>query len=313
MMKLFSLLVICLTLFTACSLPQSQAQKKDAQFKPWSEVAGANTSSEYDEARQIGTITDEALTEVSGIIASRINLGVFWVHNDSGDKARIFAVDEKGKLLAKIKVTEAENIDWEDIAMGTGSDGQPALYIADTGNNSLTRDVMTIYRIREPKLSGEKQAVTEPAEAFPVSYPDGRHDCEAIFINPQNNQIYFVTKTLKGDCGIYRYPLPLRPKEKVVLEKVEGKQSKKITQLRMVTAASAAPDGNRVVIRTYFGAFELQREKGKAFETIFDHEPAIIKVPLLKQAEAICYTADGKSLVTTSEKLPAPLYQMTRR
>lgn len=297
--------------FTACTF--SQAQKKDAKFKPWSEVSGVAASAEYDEAKQLGTITDKSLAEISGLTASRFSPGVYWVHNDSGDKARLYAVDAKGKLVAKVDVTGAENKDWEDIASGPGAGGKLALYIADTGNNGGERDDLKIYRIREPKPSGDKKAATETAEEFPFSYPDGNHDCEAIFVDPGNGQIYLVTKTLKSDCAVYRFPMPLKAGNKVVLEKVGGQKIKSIAQLRMVTGAAVSPDGSRVAIRTYFGAFELQRTKGKGFATIFDHEPAVIQVPLMSQAEAIAYSADSKSILLTSEKLPAPLYQLMRK
>ncbi len=311
MLKWFYLLIAVVVGVAACSF--SQAKKKDARFKPWAEVAGGEVSAEYDEAKQLGTITDKSLAEISGITASRFSPGVYWVHNDSGDKARLYAVDAKGKLLAKVDVTGAKNRDWEDLASGPGANGKPALYIADTGNNEGERDDLTVYRVPELKLSSDKKTATESAEAFPFSYPDGNHDCEAILVDPTSGQIYLVTKTLKSDCAVYRFPLPLKANQKVVVEKVGGQKVKSIAQLRMVTGGAVSPDGSRVAIRTYFGAFELPRTKGKAFGTIFDHEPTIIKVPLMSQAEAIAYSVDGKSILLTSEKLPAPIYQLTRK
>lgn len=292
----------------------SQAQKKEARFTPWSDVAGTDANaSTYGPAEQIGKITDKSLSEVSGMTASRLTPGVFWVHNDSGDKARIYAIDIKGKLLAKFDVPNAENRDWEDIASGPGADGKPALYIAETGDNDRKHDTSIIYRVLEPRLTGDKKSETEPAEAFPFRYPDGKHDCEAILVDPISGKIFLVTKTLQDACGVYRYPMPLKVNQKVVLEKVNGKKITSVTQLRMVTSAAVAPDGSRAVIRTYFGAFEWLRAKGKPFETIFDSEPSSISVPLMGQAEAICYTADSKSILTTSERLPAPIYQLTRK
>lgn len=303
---------IAVFLSAACSF--SQAQKKDARFTPWAEVAGTEPNAAgYSEAVQVGKITEKALGEVSGITASRQSPGVLWAHNDSGDKARLYAIDLKGKLLAKFEVPNAENRDWEDIASGPGADGKPALYIAETGDNERRRETATIYRVPEPRLNGEKKSTTEPAEAFPFSYPDGKYDCEALLVDPVSGQIFLVTKTLTDECGVYRYPMPLKVDQKVVLEKVKGKKIKSVTQLRMVTAAAVAPDGSRAVIRTYFGVFEWLREKGKPLETIFDNEPVSIGVPLMGQSEAICYTADGKSILTTSEKLPAPIYQLTRK
>ena len=192
-------------------------KKKSAKHKSWEEVenaSGNTASAEYGEAQLIGTVTDKSLAEISGIVASQINAGVFWVHNDSGDKARVFAINAKGNVLATVNVTGAKNVDWEDMGIGSGKDGKDALYISDAGNNGGSRDNLVIYRIPEPKIDAAKKIDSVTAEAFPFSYPDGNHDCEAIIVNPSNGQIYLVTKTMKSDCGVYRFPLPLRPNVK---------------------------------------------------------------------------------------------------
>jgi len=67
------------------------------------------------------------------------------------------------------------------------------------------------------------------------------------------------------------------------------------------------------VIRTYLAAIELRWAEGRPFEDVFNAEPLLVKMPVERQGEAIAYSPDGKSLVTTSEKLPAPIYQMTRK
>ncbi len=249
---------------------------------------------------------------------SRTAKGLWWVHNDSGDKARIYLIDSSGKLHGRFTVTGARNRDWEDMASYIDVNKKPMLYLADSGNNSRKRDDLTIYRIKEPTLSpngpkGVKDGATENAEAFPFRYPDGRHDAEALFVDPKNGRPYLITKSMSSTGGVYRFPLPLRPKEKVTLEKVTGEASDQISKLLMVTGAAVSPDGNRVVIRTYFGAYELARTSGKGnFETIFKSELKSIKLPLLRQGEAISYTLDGRSIVTTSEKIPAPIFKLTR-
>ncbi|MBJ7514635.1 MAG: hypothetical protein JHC94_09975, partial [Acidimicrobiia bacterium] len=47
-------------------------------------------------ASQSAPISNGALTEISGIAGSRLNSGLLWVHNDSGDTARIFGLDAQG-------------------------------------------------------------------------------------------------------------------------------------------------------------------------------------------------------------------------
>jgi hypothetical protein len=325
-----SALLLHLLLLTGCSSPQGSPHKTAGgengavPKKSWEEISAeaARGSALYDEAQQVGTITAPELSEVSGLAAGRAARGVWWAHNDSGGAARIYAVSATGQLLARFDVTGATNVDWEDIAGGPGADSRPALYIADTGNNGRDRDEHTIYRVREPQFapgvkagatSGVISGATEAAEAFHFRYPDGRHDAEAIFVDPGSRRVYVVTKTMREDCRVYRFPHPPRAGESVTLERVTGRHVGAVERLRLVTGAATSPDGSRVAVRTYFSAFEFQRAPGGAFESIFDREPTALKLPQTRQGEAIAYSADGQSLVTTSEKLPAPLYQMRRK
>ncbi|HKX32441.1 MAG TPA: hypothetical protein VJ302_32445 [Blastocatellia bacterium] len=273
--------------------------------------AGSVTSGVYGDPVQIGTITDSSLAEVSGLTPSRTAAGRWWVHNDSGDQARLYVIDSSGKRLGQYTVTGARNRDWEDLAGFVADKGRPMLYLADSGNNQRKRDDLTLYRIQEPDLSkGVRDGATEAAVAFPFRYPDGNFDAEALFVDPKNGRPYLVTKTFTPPCGVYRFPWPLRPNVKVTLEKVTGEAVDRISKLLLVTGAATAPDGNHVAVRTYFGAFELARAKGGAFETIFKSEPQSITLAPERQGEAISYARDGRSIVTTSEQVPAPIYKI---
>jgi hypothetical protein len=305
--------------FNACSAISAEKRensvpaKAAAETEEAAEALGATADSEYGKPQQIALIDEKALSEISGIVAGRVNPGVWWLHNDSGQPAEIYAVSQAGKLLATFKVTGAKNYDWEDLAIGPGRDGNPALYLADIGDNSRHRDELTIYRFPEPKLkNGVTKGVTSAAEAFRFRYPNGRHDAEALFVDPASGRIYIVTKTLKPPCGVYRFPSKLAAGT-MTLETVSGKSINIISRMIAATGASAAPDGSRVVIRNYFTAIELRRAKGRPFESIFDAEPVTISIPLEKQGEAIAYSRDSKSIVTVTEKVPAPMYQMIRR
>lgn len=94
-----------------------------------------------------------ALQEVSGISRSQRFEDVFWVHNDSGDEPRVFAITLQGDVIYPEflpfhgqqprpgrspwpghDIALAAHYDWEDIA----SDAD-WLYIADTGNNGNAR------------------------------------------------------------------------------------------------------------------------------------------------------------------------------
>ena len=98
-----------------------------------------------------GQVASRAIIEASGMVASRKNPGVLWVHNDSGDSARVFALSYHGDLLASYNLTGASAVDWEDMALGPGPDpGKEYLYLADIGDNRRKRSFVTIYRIPEP-------------------------------------------------------------------------------------------------------------------------------------------------------------------
>jgi hypothetical protein len=271
-------------------------------------------SEAYDEPSQIGTITSPSVAEISGITPSRTARGLWWIHNDSGDQARLYVINSSGKLLGRYTVTGARNRDWEDMEGFMGKDGKPMLYIGDFGNNSLKRDDLTIYRVKEPDLSKSTgEGVTEAAESLPFRYPDSKHDAEALFIDPNSGRPYIVTKTFSPPCGVYRFPMPLRPNVRVTLEKMDGRAVEEISKLFLVTGAATSPDGNRIIVRTYFGALEMVRSKGGPFETIFKSVPEPTRLPRERQGEAITYTPDGKSLVTTSEKIPAPIFKISRK
>ena len=283
---------------------------------PWADVskASVNDAGGYHRAEVIGTINDRRLSEVSGITASRRQDDVWWVHNDSGDLPRIFALDSSGKVLAEYRVVGAVNEDWEDIASGPGPDRSPALYIADIGDNGLEREFVVVYRVSEPDLTRDDATLqTVQAEPLQFRYPDGKHNAEALVVDPESGRIYVITKKDAGGCGVFRSPVPLKLGEPMTFERVDGRGSLSFTQWRKVTGATTSEDGTRIAIRNYFNAFELERGAGKDFESIFFSTPAPINLPLEQQGEAIAYTRDGKALVTVSEGRGVALNRLRRR
>ena len=87
----------------------------------------------------VGTISSSWLNETSGIVGSRSLPGTLWVHNDSGDSARFFAIGTTGALQGQFSLQNATATDWEDIAIGPKSGGGNYLYLGDIGDNSANR------------------------------------------------------------------------------------------------------------------------------------------------------------------------------
>lgn len=312
-----SLLLLC-TLVEAQSLDAAKHAAKVA-IKAFAKDMAHRVE---DRPRLLATLKDKRINESSGLAASWRNTGVLWTHNDSGDKAWVYAINYRGETLSRFKVPNAVNVDWEDIAVGPGVNGDPALYISDLGDNNHNRDDTTIYIAPEPSVDTAKtlqESKTAPCVAYPVRYPDGHHDCETLLVHPKTGEIVVVTKEGSGHSGIYRYPMPLRPNEKVTLEKVGAitfhnsllrGDSLYAQAERMATGGSVRRDGLRAIVRTYTKAYEWVLTSGQSLAEGLRGTPQQFFLPLTIQGESICYRPDGKALLTTSEKLPTPLMEI---
>jgi hypothetical protein len=62
----------------------------------------------YGTPRPLGELT--GVPETSGIVASRDHAGVFWIHNDSGNPAEIYAIDASARVLATLALEGATNV-----------------------------------------------------------------------------------------------------------------------------------------------------------------------------------------------------------
>jgi hypothetical protein len=206
------------------------------------------------------------LAEASGVAASHRTPVVLWAHNDSGEPA-IFALNEHGSVMRRVRVTGAKTEDWEDISVGPCPQGS-CVYIGDIGDNSGRRDRITIYRAPEPSPD---ETSTQPVEAFHAAYPDGAHDAEALFVargsageagskegsalrertDSRDADVFIITKGDPGSVSLYRFPRPLRPGTTAQLERVgEPAIAGRTDPKDRPTGAGVSPDGQWVAVRT---------------------------------------------------------------
>ena len=173
--------------------------------------------------KQIGQIKTELIKEASGIAASRKNPGILWIHNDSGNSARLYALNIEGELIGNFKLEGANCRDWEDIAIGPGPDEKPDyLYIGDIGDNDEKYSSVIIYRVPEPVIDPNSELIkskTAPAEKIELVYPDGAKDAETLMVDPSNGDIYIVTKR-RLFCRVYRAAYPYSTKQKTTMNRV---------------------------------------------------------------------------------------------
>jgi hypothetical protein len=265
---------------------------------------------------EAGRIADPAVTESSGIAASRRKPGAYWTHNDSGSKPHLFAVDERGRSLATFAVPGIKAFDWEDIALGPGPErGVSYIYIGDIGDNLARRKEIVVYRVREPAIPdtpGSSRIPTSPAATIRLTYPDGPHDSEALLVHPRTGDLYVVAKTSDATAPVFAARAPFRDGARVPMERVGALTISSLFG-SLITGGDIAPDGTRVVVCNYLSAYELTLRRGDSFDSIWKHEPAIVPTPARPQGEAICYSASGDAVLMTSEGARSPLWVARRR
>lgn len=243
-------------------------------------------------------ISDKRIRESSGVAPSLTQPGAYYTHNDSGDRARFFRFDESGKV-AEFDVRNARNVDWEDVASAK-LDGKPYLFFGDIGDNSGRRKEIKVYRVPEP--SGEGGTVAAD-EMYTLRYPDEPHNAETLMVHPVTGDIYVVTKASKRPAMVFK---GLRPKGSgnLALRLIGSLElGGSIRESRTVTGGAISPDGKRVVLRTYLGAYEYEPPES-GFDKWVGRAPKPVPTNLEAQGESITYKPDGSGFVTTSEGLP---------
>jgi hypothetical protein len=307
MPRLLIIWILCgVSLLAAVMLLSCDAPQTDAAGSPRTRPAPAGRI-EYLPAQTMGILASGEINESSGLAAGRVNKGVLWTNNDSGDKARIFAFNHSGADLACVNIRGASARDWEDMcsfAIGRKS----FLLLADIGDNFSMRDKCTLYVLPEPRLNIKKTGakLTIPAAlTINFKYSDGPHNCESIAVDTTTKTIYLVSKCKPASCKVYAIPLPNKSPRKTLV-------AKPIASLRIptTTAMDISPDGLRAVVLTYQHAYEYTRRPDETWSQGFSRKPRIIKMPFRLQGETICYAPDGRTLYLTSEKTPTPLIRI---
>lgn len=274
-------------------------------------------------SQQVAVLSDRDINESSGLCLSGRDPSLFWTLNDSGGDPCIFAIDQRGQTRARVRLRDAANFDWEDIAQGTDASGAPVLFVADIGDNFHIRPSLQVYEIPEPDIPPANQPVQETESLKPklwrFNYPDGRHNAESLFVHPQSGRLFVITKSDDGKCSLYGFPQPLQANVSMTLEKLADlaipqliRAGKRPHDNCMTTAACIAPDGAHLLVATYSSLYEWQLPVGLPIQQAFQQAPIRIEPALTAQLEGACYALDSKTIWYTSERLPAPLVRITR-
>lgn len=289
--------------------PLPDAPLPDAAL-PDAALPDAWTCPAYVGAASAGKISTAAINETSGLAASALNPGVLWLHNDSGDAPRVFAISDKAKLLGEYALQGAKAKDWEDMALGPGPAAKTSyLYLADMGDNSANRASIAIYRVAEPAVSTTQTPVKvtlSGVDVLPLVYPDGARDAETLLIDPQTGDLYIVAKSMVSPAGIYLSKAPQQPKTQRTLTKL-GVVS------YWATGGDIAADRSEVLLRSYAGAHLWRWPVGSTLAAALAATPCKVKAAAEPQGEAIAFDPQTKDYFTLSEWTNQPLYRYVRK
>ncbi|MBU6365818.1 MAG: hypothetical protein KJT01_06365 [Gemmatimonadetes bacterium] len=171
----------------------------------------------------VGTL-DAEIPESSGLTPSGRQPGVYWTHNDSDNPAVLHAVDGAGRTVARVRLPELPEADWEAVGGGPCPAGH-CLVVGDVGDNLARRTSVRLLRLPEPPVADAPMAAADTAgdtesgaassadrvEVLAVRYPDGARDVEALYVAPDTS-VWLVTKrpiwwALRGrPARLYRVP-----------------------------------------------------------------------------------------------------------
>lgn len=264
-----------------------------------------SSSGDYSQRYRVGTVESDEINETSGLAASRKNSGVLWLHNDSGDTARLFAINTTGRLLATYSIDAAAAVDWEDIAVGPApAPGTDYLYIADIGDNNAVRGSVTLYRVEEPTVSSTQPELNDSqpiSDSIQIDYPDGPRDAETLMTDPNNGDIYVVSKR-ELLSRIYRLPADSWSSASATLDY--------IGQLTWGGAVGGdiSPSGSEILIKSYLSVSLYERTAGSGISDALSGSATLLPYTAEPQGEAIAFCGQGSGYFTLSEGLDQPLY-----
>ncbi|WP_298320439.1 hypothetical protein [uncultured Aquimarina sp.] len=237
------------------------------------------------------------IKEISGITKFTSDTLLYAI-NDSGNDNTLFCLNQKGKIVKKLKIPNSKNVDWEDLAY----DHQNNLYIGDFGNNYNNRKDLSIYKVSSifsDNIEVSKiEFSLEDQKKFPPGKKNKNFDIEAFIY--RNGSFYLFTKNRSSKFdGVTK------------LYKVSDTPGKQIAPLIgsyktcddpndcFISGAAINYAADKIALLTYNKIFILSDFKD---DNLFNGRIKKIKLNHFSQKEGICFKNDSTLLIVDEKR-----------
>lgn len=256
-----------------------------------------------------------SLREISGMVWINDEL---WVQADGGNSPSLYRIDTtQGNILKEVQITNAQNIDWEDLAAD-----DTYIYIGDFGNNAGNRRDLKIYRVSRADILNTEQTQVladsiefyyEDQSSFEPSNQQTEFDCEAMIYF--DGHIHLFTKQWTSKSTTH-YRIPADP---------GSHQAQKLNTYDasfLITGASINPTKDEIMLLGYntslndFNSYFLRLNdfQGDNFFSGNKRKISLGSLFSTGQVEAISYIDNQIGFVGSEEisnppiNIPARLY-----
>ncbi len=288
------------------------------------EMSQAQHCRQWSEGKQIGLLPHSQVPEASGLCFSQANPErAYWI-NDSGNKARFF-YGALGEQLRAVQIKKFKAIDSEAL-LCTRCQGAPCIIVGDIGDNRRRRKKIKLAFFKDQRQWTDS---VSPLRVLELSYPDGAHDAEAMFLSPEGD-FYIITKEWElfppriSAAGVYRLTKKLFNNASSDSQKLERVGELPLAQwlpdegmfAHVVTDAAINEKRQMLGILSYKNIIEIPLSKLKDLNNSARWQRGIdffvIQINTLPQQETMAYTFKDQ-LIWSTEYFPpqAPIFSMT--
>lgn len=251
------------------------------------------------------------LEETSGLI--KVGSNQFISHTDSGNEPILYLFDSSGSIQKRVRITNASNVDWEDITQ----DAKGNIFVGDFGNNGNNRQDLKIYFV--PSLNAHPYDTitakiirfTYPDQkAFPPSADKQNFDMEAFFWF--NNYLYLFSKNrtnpFTGYTKCYRIPAVAGTFTAELLDSFYTGGGGFLNY--SITGAAIHIPSNKMILLGNDKCWMFSNFVGHNF---FKGSLQTLSFPTLSQREAICFQNENRLWFSQEKSIlsAAGLYTFT--